>query len=359
MVVAKEDSGEREYIMYTSYIYPPTDTSCQTVPLIGPNVCGYSVITRLIAECTSLSSTSQIFRRKQVNLSQRLELQLDRHHDASQIDQLASEAHSRDIKLIIVMHDRYSLGCWGTNAYVAKYSLPTTNCQDGVPDSTVFYTNADAIRHVNGSYFRIYPRTSGCHVISCLMPYSLSKFTTRVYTPHLSPLRTGGRCDLANTIRSVLGSAGIQISTGGGTDLPTSLQSQFFSCPNLQIIALHDYNLDSSYVASHVDTAKPLALQSGKRLLYEEFGALGGISSSIYNQYANLHRYSMVVLGGDETGKGEVELRDLDRRTVMEHTPVAVLSYSSASPKLYAYCSIRLFYHQSQSRIVSKENSFG
>lgn len=117
------------------------------------------------------------------------------------------------------------------------------------------------------------------------------------------------RCDRANTIRDALGSNGIQISTGGGTDLPTSLQSQFFryrphrrwsnsrnygshpiidSCQNLQIIALHDYNLDTSYVASHVDAAKPLALNSGKRLLYEEFGATGSNKQSQIQSITNL-----------------------------------------------------------------------
>ena len=54
-----------------------------------------------------------------------------------------------DIKLVIAMHDRYSLGCWGTDAYVAKYNLPKTNCLDGVPDSTIFYTNANAIKDVS------------------------------------------------------------------------------------------------------------------------------------------------------------------------------------------------------------------
>ncbi|KAL0946018.1 hypothetical protein HGRIS_012295 [Hohenbuehelia grisea] len=92
---------------------------------------------------------------------------------------------------------------------------------------------------------------------------------------HMAQVAQNWWCDRANTIRGVLGNTGIKISTGGGTDLPTSLQSQFFSCANLQIIALHDYNLDPSYVASHIDAAKPKALASGKRLLYEEFGALG------------------------------------------------------------------------------------
>ena len=54
-----------------------------------------------------------------------------------------------DIKLVIAMHDRYALGCWSTDAYVAKYSLPTTDCSDGVPDSSVFYTNTNAIADVS------------------------------------------------------------------------------------------------------------------------------------------------------------------------------------------------------------------
>ncbi|KAG6860601.1 hypothetical protein C0995_009422 [Termitomyces sp. Mi166 len=57
----------------------------------------------------------------------------------TQIDVLASEAHSR------AMHDRYALGCWDTDAYVAKYGLPVTGCVNGVPDSSIFYTNTNAI----------------------------------------------------------------------------------------------------------------------------------------------------------------------------------------------------------------------
>jgi mannan endo-1,4-beta-mannosidase len=104
------------------------------------------------------------------------------------------------------------------------------------------------------------------------------------------------RCDRANTLRSVIGTWGIKISTGGGTDLPTSLQSQFWrykycffqtssyltihSCKNLDIIALHDYNLDPSYVAGYIDGAKAKAASSGKRMIYEEFGATGSSKQS-------------------------------------------------------------------------------
>jgi hypothetical protein len=56
----------------------------------------------------------------------------------------------------------------------------------------------------------------------------------------------------------------------------------------LQIIALHEYNLDTSYVSSHVDSAKPLAINSGKRMLYEEFGALGDSKQNQIQSITNL-----------------------------------------------------------------------
>lgn len=52
------------------------------------------------------------------------------------------------------------------------------------------------------------------------------------------------------------------------------------SCANLDIIALHDYNLDPNYVASQIDAAKPKAQAAGKRMLYEEFGATGDDKAS-------------------------------------------------------------------------------
>lgn len=46
----------------------------------------------------------------------------------------------------------YALGCWGKDAYVDKYNLPTSpkigECHP-VPDSTKFYTDANAIADVS------------------------------------------------------------------------------------------------------------------------------------------------------------------------------------------------------------------
>ncbi|KAF8065048.1 glycoside hydrolase family 5 protein [Lyophyllum atratum] len=199
-----------------------------------------------------------------------------------QIDVLASEAHARDIKLVIAMHDRYALGCWDTDAYVAKYGLPVTGCVNGVPDSSKFYTNANAIADFDKRLRHILNFQSP----SFGVPWN--KLSDAIFSfeiqnegmGHMNQVAPDWWCGRANVIRSVLGTTGIQISTGGGTDLPTSTQSQFFSCANIQIVALHDYNVDPSYVASHIDAVKGIALSSGKRLLYEEFGALGSNKQS-------------------------------------------------------------------------------
>jgi len=36
------------------------------------------------------------------------------------IDQLMVEAHDRGIKLVIAMHDRYQLGCWGNGMFPSR-----------------------------------------------------------------------------------------------------------------------------------------------------------------------------------------------------------------------------------------------
>ncbi|PFH51190.1 glycoside hydrolase family 5 protein [Amanita thiersii Skay4041] len=193
------------------------------------------------------------------------------------IDTLAAEAHARDIKLVIAMHDRYALGCWDRDAYVSKYSLPTTDCISGVPDSSKFYTNTNAIADFDNRLRHILNFQSPNFSVPWRQ-LSDAIFSFEIQNEamgHMNQVAPNWWCNRANVIRSVLGSTGIQISTGGGTDFPTSTQSQMFSCANLQIIAIHDYNIDPSYVASHIDAVKPTALNSGKRLLYEEFGALG------------------------------------------------------------------------------------
>lgn len=201
----------------------------------------------------------------------------------TQIDVLASEAHARDIKLIIAMHDRYALGCWQTDAYVHKYGLPvSTDCATQVPDSSEFYTNANATADFDNRLRHILNFQSPTFNVpwSQLSDAIFAFEIENEAMSFMSQVAPGWWCDRANVIRSVLGNSGIQISTGGGGNIATSAQSQFFSCADIQIVALHDYNVTPSHVASGIDAVKGMALSSGKRLLYEEFGTRGDSKQS-------------------------------------------------------------------------------
>ncbi|GLB39738.1 putative cellulase (glycosyl hydrolase family 5) [Lyophyllum shimeji] len=199
-------------------------------------------------------------------------------------DRRCWHAHARDIKLIIAMHDRYALGCWQEDAYyVRKYGLPQSedHCAT-VPDSSTFYTTPQAmadfdnrLRHILNFHSPTF-NVPWSQLSDAIFAFEIENEAMGL----MSQVAPNWWCDRANVIRSVLGNSGIQISTGGGINIATSSQPQFFSCANIQIIALHDYNVTPSYVAPGIDALKGIAHSSGKRLLYEEFGTKGANKQS-------------------------------------------------------------------------------
>ncbi|KAG6810440.1 hypothetical protein H0H92_011859 [Tricholoma furcatifolium] len=195
------------------------------------------------------------------------------------IDVLASEAHSRDIKLVIAMHDRYALGCWGTDAYVAKYDLPTTDCVSGVPDSSIFYTNASAIADYDNRLRHILNYQSSNFGI----PWH--QLSDAIFA---FEIENEGLCCNGIVFQSEADTGMKQWDTWTRS-LPTGVnnpilgadeQIPFVLCWEVMIVAIHDYDIDPTYVATNIDAVKPTALSSGKRLLYEEFGAMGDTKQS-------------------------------------------------------------------------------
>lgn len=56
------------------------------------------------------------------------------------IDDLMLRSQQRGIKLIIAMHDRYSLGCWKIDAYVRKYNIPVAaDCGHSAQENDLRY----------------------------------------------------------------------------------------------------------------------------------------------------------------------------------------------------------------------------
>jgi mannan endo-1,4-beta-mannosidase len=71
------------------------------------------------------------------------------------LDDLLFEASARGIKLTVALHDRWSLGCWRSDAYQRKYNLPRADCQHNSSsnDPTKFYSNGrvdfeNRIKHI-------------------------------------------------------------------------------------------------------------------------------------------------------------------------------------------------------------------
>ena len=84
------------------------------------------------------------------------------------LDQLLYEASERGIKLTVALHDRWSLGCWRTDAYALKYNLTRTECgsEPGLNDPTSFYESREALDDFNRRIHHILTYRSVRHVES-------------------------------------------------------------------------------------------------------------------------------------------------------------------------------------------------
>lgn len=129
-----------------------------------------------------------------------------------------------DIKLIIALHDRYQLGCWGNDTYVEKYHLPAVDCAQGkASDNNVEFWYSDAncisdfenrIRHVlehrNG-------RIDGSPAWKDLSSHIFAFNIQNEGQGHLNgniPPHPSWWCDRATFMRGIMGGSDVLISTG-------------------------------------------------------------------------------------------------------------------------------------------------
>ncbi|KAJ1548419.1 hypothetical protein HK405_003272, partial [Cladochytrium tenue] len=180
------------------------------------------------------------------------------------IDNFMLKCYNRGLKLIIALHDRYSLGTWDSDAYANTYG------------ASAFYTDSNAQaafdKRINHILTHTNPNFNN-------RPWSDLEEVVFAFEPeneamgHMDFVNSNWHCDRAATIRGLLPSgSGILISTGGGTDFYSSLYSAFFSCSNIDIVSVHSYGNDASYKLSGAVSS---ANAAGKRVMYEEFGNTG------------------------------------------------------------------------------------
>lgn len=182
------------------------------------------------------------------------------------------------IKLIIALHDRYSLGCYAykADAYVGKYGIPTASGCSPPNDASKFYSNEQAqndfvarlnflLNHINPYFGQRWGSLN--RTIFAFEIENESQGYTLTYNPKWM-------CAINTRIRSLVNN-GVLLSTGGGTDYGLSLRLENFQCSALDLISLHDYTMDGDAARLKFQEAIKLAQQNGKRVYVEEFGGRG------------------------------------------------------------------------------------
>ena len=177
----------------------------------------------------------------------------------SMIDSLMVRMAALNMKLIIAIHDRYSLGCWETDGYVAKYGLPVTDCRT-VNQPTAFYSNKNAIQDFDN---RI------AHVLAHKNPLMdgrmWSSLDNVIYAfdienesqGHMDVVNSAWLCGRAEVMRSLIPSGNkILVSTGGGTAFADSLAISNFQCSAIDLVAIHTSDVSSSDVSSNLRSGK-------------------------------------------------------------------------------------------------------
>ncbi|CAF0729072.1 unnamed protein product [Adineta steineri] len=182
------------------------------------------------------------------------------------------------IKLIIALHDRYSLGCYAYKAdgYVSKYGIPSASACSPPNDASKFYSNEQAksdfvarlkylLDHINPHFGQRW---------GSLNRIIFSFQTENESQGHMSIHNARWMCDINTQIRSSVNN-GILLSTGGDIDYGLSLRLENFQCSALDLISLHDYSMNGDYSRGKFQEAIQLAQQYRKRVYIEEFGGKG------------------------------------------------------------------------------------
>ena len=89
---------------------------------------------------------------------------------------------------------------------------------------------------------------------------------------HMQVVNPNWVCTRATNLCKIVTDRRILIGTGGGVEVQDSIIPKHFACPDIDIVDLHSY--DVSLWGPLADAVKK-AKASGKRIIFEEFGAEG------------------------------------------------------------------------------------
>eukprot|EP00755_Sulcionema_specki_P015208 Sspe_Gene.9600::Locus_3223_Transcript_2_2_Confidence_0.364_Length_3296::g.9600::m.9600 len=194
------------------------------------------------------------------------------------VDSLMLKTFERGIRLIVALHDRWSLGCLRNDAYTWKYSdlvKRTRNCTSNPSNTSAWYHSEEAVQDIQRRGEHVLK-----HVHPCLnRPWGeLSDYILAFDPQHAAqwwslPVNPQWTCTVAAHLKK---HTAIPITTGGdASDI-----DELAKCPAISVLALHAFNPYLAATVSHelklgVAKVRGAALRHGKRWMVEEFRARG------------------------------------------------------------------------------------
>ncbi|GAA5943577.1 uncharacterized protein JCM15063_006462 [Sporobolomyces koalae] len=196
------------------------------------------------------------------------------------IDQLMADCSKRGLKLVIALSDRYALGFWSTNSYAVQLNI-IQPAQKGsqslkIKNAQAFYNDPWAIKmyeqrisHVLNHQNQLMGGQKWKDLSSVVYAFEAQN-EPQGYMPNPNPSWV---CDRSGYISSLVGGSGIQVSSGGGIDVSTSLQGWATNCGAIDIVSVHDYGTNGYATAQALSNAQNN--HPSKTIMMGEWGLTG------------------------------------------------------------------------------------
>jgi mannan endo-1,4-beta-mannosidase len=196
------------------------------------------------------------------------------------VDDLMVKTFAAGIKLVIALHDRYSLGCWSSDAYVSKYSLQQVDCASNVGQQNLysFYSGRDS-----GADFDLRVAHILNYRSAAFNNQRFGKLSQAIHSfdlqnegqGHLSQKYNAWWCERATAAKALIASDGSRvldgprISTGGGANFEDSSIMENYQCAAIDIIAIHTYSGSDEELRSALTRNVALAQQYNKAIVLQ------------------------------------------------------------------------------------------
>ena len=221
-------------------------------------------------------------------------------------------ASAYNIKIILAMHDRWSLGCWRSDAYVIKYNLPAAadpstcnNILGSDNNPTLFYNDQLIINdfknrlkymlNISNPYLN---NTKWGDLTNVFYSFEAQNEYLRGY---VNPTNKKWICEISKYLKTL---TNIKISSGGGIECIDMLfTDSLVNCEGIDMITLHDYNPKSvskvilSYTVFHANN-------NGKKVILAEFGSSELLDIKDHVDLANSYGVPWMVWSLDKANKG-------------------------------------------------------